>query len=74
MDEVIEWAEHLSVLEKAQLLEQLAATLAQDLRAAPAPGGSLYGALADLGPAPSADEIDEVRREMWANVGEGEDY
>ncbi len=27
---------------------------------------SLYGALADLGPAPSAEEIDEMRREAWA--------
>jgi hypothetical protein len=28
---------------------------------------SLLGALADLGPAPSAEEIDEARREAWAN-------
>ena len=28
---------------------------------------SLYGALADLGPAPSAEDIDEMRREAWAN-------
>ena len=28
---------------------------------------SLYGALADLGPAPSAEEIDEMRREAWAS-------
>ncbi len=28
---------------------------------------SLYGALADLGPAPSAGEIDEMRREAWAS-------
>jgi hypothetical protein len=27
---------------------------------------SLRGALADLGPAPSAEEIDEARREAWA--------
>jgi hypothetical protein len=31
------------------------------------PKRSLRGALADLGPAPSAEDIDEVRREMWAN-------
>ena len=29
--------------------------------------GSLYGVLADLGPAPTAEEIDEARREMWGN-------
>ncbi len=28
---------------------------------------SLYGALADLGPAPSAEDIDEMRQEAWAN-------
>jgi hypothetical protein len=27
---------------------------------------SLIGLCADLGPAPSAEEIDEARREMWA--------
>lgn len=30
------------------------------------PGRSIYGILADLGPAPSAEEIDEARREAWA--------
>ena len=29
---------------------------------------SLRGALADLGPAPSAEEIDEARREAWASL------
>jgi hypothetical protein len=31
------------------------------------PFRSLRGALAHLGPAPSAEEIDEARREAWAN-------
>lgn len=30
------------------------------------PGRSIYGALAEFGPAPSAEEIDEARREAWA--------
>jgi hypothetical protein len=30
------------------------------------PKRSLLGILADFGPAPSAKEIDEIRREMWA--------
>lgn len=29
---------------------------------------SLLGALAHLGPAPSAEDIDEVRREVWGGV------
>jgi hypothetical protein len=32
---------------------------------------SLHGALAHLGPAPSADDIDEVRRETWQNFPAG---
>ena len=58
----------LSPIEKVRLMERLAATLEQDLkeqRKAPLP--SLRGLLADLGPAPSAEDIDEMRREMWKN-------
>ena len=33
----------------------------------PTPRKSLWGLCADLGPAPSAEEIDKVRREEWAN-------
>jgi len=33
----------------------------------PKPRRTFYGALADLGPAPSAEDIQEVRKEMWAN-------
>lgn len=28
---------------------------------------SLYGILAHVGPAPSAEDIDEIRREMWSS-------
>ncbi len=31
------------------------------------PFRSVRGALADLGPAPSAEDIDEARREAWDN-------
>jgi len=31
------------------------------------PGKSLRGICKHLGPAPSAEEIDEARREVWAN-------
>lgn len=67
-DEVEALALGLSPIEKVRLMECLAATLEQDLkeqRKAPLP--SLHGLLADLGPAPSAEDIDEVRREMWSN-------
>ena len=31
---------------------------------------SLYGSFADLGIAPSVEDIDKVRREMWSNFSE----
>ena len=34
--------------------------------AATSPPRSFIGLCVDLGPAPSAEEIDETRREMWA--------
>lgn len=49
----------MSVLEKELTTEVGLATQAQPLR-------SLLGLLAEFGPAPSAEEIDEARREMWA--------
>jgi hypothetical protein len=36
-------------------------------QAAKRPLRSLYGILQEYGPAPSAEEIDEARREAWAN-------
>ena len=50
--------------EKHRLREELAAT---DIVMRPAPRESLYGIAAHLGPAPSAEEIDEARHEAWAN-------
>jgi hypothetical protein len=38
------------------------------------PFRSLYGALKDLGPAPSAEDIDEARREAWSNFPREEFY
>ena len=66
LDDVIEYAKQLSAFDKLRLVEELIpdvkATIAQ---APPTPLKSLHGALADLGPAPSAEEIDEMRREIF---------
>jgi len=59
--------------EKARLIGKLAEDLAQDAKQRQ-PKRDFYGALAHLDPAPSAEEIDEVRREMWAGFGEGDDW
>ncbi len=63
-DTVLREAEDLSPAEQ----QRLATTLLNKLAALPStPRRSLRGVLAHLGPAPSAEDIDEVRREMWAN-------
>jgi hypothetical protein len=72
LEEVITQALHLSAEDKVRLIERLASVLKYDLaqhEPAPEPASerSLYGALAHLGKAPSAEEIDEARREAWAN-------
>jgi hypothetical protein len=61
-------ASDLTPRDKLRLIDDLV----QQLLREPAmqnrgPFRSLWGALAHLGPAPSAEEIDEARREAWAN-------
>ena len=67
-EEVLTNAQQLSPEDKARLLEAISAALLRDLAGAkPQPKQSLYGTFADLGEAPSAEDIDEARREMWGN-------
>ena len=66
-DETLRLALTLMPVEKARLLEQLAASLKADLTCEEhVTMPSLYGSLADLGPAPTAKMIDEARREVWS--------
>jgi hypothetical protein len=70
LDQATSLALRLSPVDKVRLIERLAPYLERDLIAStqPQPGArSLYGLCADLGSAPSAEEIDEARREAWAN-------
>lgn len=66
LDDLIEYAKQLSAFDKLRLVEELIpdvkATIAQ---APPAPLKSAHGALADLGTAPSAEDIERTRREMF---------
>lgn len=72
-DDIWAAARTLPVAEKARLLEQLSAALRRELPVQVArPSASLYGTFADLGTAPSADDIDEARREMGSNFPRGD--
>jgi hypothetical protein len=68
LEQVVSLARQLPPLEKIRLIEQIAPEIERDmLSQRPFKRKSLLGLCADLGPAPSAEEIDEIRREMWAD-------
>jgi len=65
---VRELAMTLSPEEQFELVADLVAKLRGVYDPPPKkPHPSLWGALKDLGPAPSAEEIDEARRQEWAH-------
>jgi hypothetical protein len=71
LDAVLDLVKQLSPLDQVRLIEHIAPQLEQALagvqpQSAPARQDA-WGALAHLGPAPSAEDIDEARREEWAN-------
>lgn len=72
-EQVYALAQQLRLADQMRLIARLAPKMAsfveQVERIPPQPraGKPLRGLLKDLGPAPSASEIDEVQREMWAN-------
>jgi hypothetical protein len=66
LDQMLSMAAQLSAVDKVRLIEWLAPQIERDLRAMrPTRYKSLLGLCADLGPAPSAEEIDAARREAW---------
>ena len=70
LEQVLKLARQLSPLEKVQLIEQVIPDLEaplETLSKRKRPLRSARGICADLGPAPSAEEIDEVRKEMFKN-------
>jgi hypothetical protein len=74
-EQVFRLARRLRPVDQARLVARLAPAmerLVEQIDHAPAeqPRVPLRGLLADLGPAPSAEEIDEVQREMWASFSE----
>lgn len=75
-EQVYTMARRLRPVDQARLVARLASTMEHPVEqvgpASPAQTPArLRGLLADLGPAPSAEEIDEVQREMWASFRDG---
>jgi hypothetical protein len=67
VEDVLELVRQLSTVEKVRLIERVAPEIERELVAGrSAPGVSLLGLVKDLGPAPSAEEIDVCRHEAWA--------
>jgi hypothetical protein len=68
LNEVFDLAKKLSPRDKIRLIEHMAPEIERDLLSSQSkPRKSLWGLWANLGPAPSAEEIDEARREEWAS-------
>ncbi len=65
--EVLNLAKQLSPVEKVRLIQQITPDIERELDDKPRPRKSLWGLCADLGKAPSASDIDQVRKEEWAN-------
>ena len=76
LDEVLAIARRLHPMDQARLVARIAPVVEQvldqeEVTTGPSPRVPMRGLLADLGPAPSAEEIDEVRHEMWTTFGAG---
>jgi hypothetical protein len=68
LEDTLEILRRLPAQDKALVLEELAAMLRADLNQAERkPLDDLYGLCADLGSAPSEDDLEEARREMLKN-------
>ncbi|MGK7930785.1 MAG: hypothetical protein AB4041_05050 [Microcystaceae cyanobacterium] len=65
LKDVMELAKQLSPVDKKRLIEQLSDDLESELEKVKKPRQSLLGICQDLGEAPSAEEIDEMRKESF---------
>lgn len=67
-ENVLKLVRELSTVEKVRLIERVAPEIERELITSRVDSStSMLGLVKDLGPAPSASEIDVSRREAWAN-------
>jgi hypothetical protein len=67
LEQVVSLARQLPPVEKIRLIEHMVPEIKRDMFGQRPPRRkSLLGLCADLGPAPSVEDIDEIRQEMWA--------
>ena len=74
-EQVLVLAQRLRLIDQARLAARLASAVETVLNqvahgSSPTEHKPLYGMLADLGKAPSSEEIDDAQRAMWASFGE----
>jgi hypothetical protein len=68
LDQIRDLSKSLSPQDKLRLIGDLVQQLLREMPTPEKkPSRSLWGVLSHLGPAPSAEDIDEARREAWAN-------
>lgn len=68
--DILPLAKQLTPLEKVRLIEEVVPDLEASLEALSTRRVSLqsaYGVCADLGPAPSSEDLDAIRKEMFKN-------
>lgn len=65
MNSVLEMLRKLPPQERLKVIAKALPEIEKDLSSQRRPRKSLLGICADLGPAPSADEIDQARQEAW---------
>ena len=67
LEQIVSLARQLPPVEKIRLIERMVLEIERDmLGQRPLKRKSLLGLCADLGPSPSAEDIEEIRHEMWA--------
>lgn len=69
LEAVLAQAFGLSTLDKVRLIEKVSPKIEEEIRSVQAQPAktyrSLWGVCRGLGPAPSAEDIDQARQEMW---------